>query len=542
MATTRTTQSPSIDEGFATICAGRESVEFSSFDLFPRGDDLSDLLFGGPSGLFGPRTGPSSIADDFRDSLTDTTAAFGALAPGGSSTGRIETRGDADLFAIALVAGQSYTFDLRGGASGGLSDPTLRLLDGAGRQLASNDDFGGSLNSRITYTARNSGTFYLDARGFSSQTGAYTLSASGGPTTPPPTPTDDFRDSLTDTTAPLGTVSVGTPRTGSIETAGDRDLFGIALTAGRTYTFDLTGAATGGLQGPGLRVLDGAGTQLAANAGTGNGSRVTFTAASSGTFYLEARGVAASATGAYALTAAAAPATPPAAGTFDIQIRYTGDARFQAAFDEAATRWEQVIVADIPDFNSRRFGAIDDLLIDASAVAIDGRNGVLGRAGPDELRAGSFLPAHGIMEFDSADLQPMADNGTLVDVILHEMGHVLGLGTVWDQRGLKSGEFAYTGQNALREYRTLSGNPNATSIPLETTGGPGTAGGHWSDATFGQELMTGYAGGTMALSRMTIGSLQDIGYGVNYAAADPYSLATRSLTSPDGPTPDLLIV
>src|SRR3712207_7394171 len=43
-------------------------------------------------------------------------------------------------------------------------------------------------------------------------------------------------------------------------------------------------------------------------------------------------------------------------------------------------------------------------LIDASGVAIDGPGGVLGQAGPDYVRGGSYLPVHGVMEFDTADL------------------------------------------------------------------------------------------------------------------------------------------
>ena len=43
----------------------------------------------------------------------------------------------------------------------------------------------------------------------------------------------------------------------------------------------------------------------------------------------------------------------------------------------------------------------------------------------------------------------MVTKGILQDVIEHEMGHVLGLGTLWDTLGLKSG-FNYTGANAVR--------------------------------------------------------------------------------------------
>ena len=62
-------------------------------------------------------------------------------------------------------------------------------------------------------------------------------------------------------------------------------------------------------------------------------------------------------------------------------------------------------------------------------------------------------------------------------------------------------------------------------MPLETSGGSGTAGVHWSEAVFGNELMTGFTSGVPdPLSILTIGAMQDLGYTVNYAAADPYSL------------------
>jgi len=465
---------------------------------------------------------PAPVTDDYSDRVGDTTAPVGALAIGGSQAGRIETRGDTDIFAVSLEAGRSYTFNLNSAASGGLGDTVMRLLNSSGGQLALNDDFGGSTNSQISFTAASSGTYYIEARGYqAAQTGGYTVTARDN--TPQP-PADDFRDSLADTTAPAGSVTVGRASTGRIETAGDTDLFTINLVAGQTYRFDLQSSASGGIANPALRLLDGSGAVLAANddAGGSTNSQISFTAGSSGTFYLEAAGSGGAGTGAY--TIAAADTTTPPAGLFDIVVNYSGDSRFQSAFDEAAARWEQVIVADLPNVNTSRWGLIDDLLIDASVIFIDGPSNVLGRAGPDAVRGGSSLPYHGIMEFDSADVQMMATNGTLVDVILHEMGHVLGLGTLWDNLGLKSGNFQYIGVNALAEYRTLSGQQNAQSIPLETGGGAGTAGGHWSESVFGGELMTGYAGGSMALSRMTIASLQDMGYGVDYATADPYAL------------------
>ncbi|MEZ5844293.1 MAG: Calx-beta domain-containing protein [Hyphomicrobiaceae bacterium] len=225
---------------------------------------------------------------------------------------------------------------------------------------------------------------------------------------------------------------------------------------------------------------------------------------------------------------AAFTGTLSANGQFDIVVDYSGPSQYQAAFSTAAARWAQVIVGDIPDVNDATYGFIDDLLIDASIVAIDGAGGILGQAGPDWVRVPSYLPYHGTMQFDTADVANMYAGGTWTNVILHEMGHVLGIGTLWEYMGLKaSGSFNYTGANALAEYRLVSGQPGATVVPLETGGGPGTAGGHWSEAVFDAELMTGYveaSGVSMPLSTVTVGSLHDMGYTVDYNAADTFVL------------------
>jgi len=221
-------------------------------------------------------------------------------------------------------------------------------------------------------------------------------------------------------------------------------------------------------------------------------------------------------------------------GRFDIVIRYTGDPAYQAAFTQAAVRWSQIIIADIPDFNSTQYGLIDDLLIDARIVAIDGPGRILGQAGPDLFRPGSMLPAHGVMEFDSADVASMYASGIWTDVILHEMGHILGIGTLWDALSLKNASGNYIGGRALAEYRALSGNAGAMSVPVEPSGGAGTAGAHWSEAVFNAELMTGYieSYGANPISRVTIGALQDLGYTVSYAAADAYLIAGGPIVIP----------
>jgi Ca2+-binding RTX toxin-like protein len=127
------------------------------------------------------------------------------------------------------------------------------------------------------------------------------------------------------------------------------------------------------------------------------------------------------------------------------------------------------------------------------------------------------------MQFDSADVAYMISKNLFDAVILHEMGHVLGLGSMWAMDGLKVG-IGYVGVHALDAYRTLASDPTLFIIPIETNGGAGTAGVHWSEAFFNTEIMTGYADTVMPISTMTIGALQDLGYSVDYTQADPYVL------------------
>jgi hypothetical protein len=176
---------------------------------------------------------------------------------------------------------------------------------------------------------------------------------------------------------------------------------------------------------------------------------------------------------------------------------------------------------------------IDDVLIEASGVQIDGPGNILGQAGPTHLRpasAGSaaFIPAKGRMQFDTADLASMQANGTLNDVITHEMGHVLGVGTIWMTKGFLAGANGnnptFTGKNAKKEYGILKGTGPAP-VPVENTGGAGTRNSHWRESVFRNELMTGFvAGPPNPMSRLTVASLKDLGYVVDLKKAEPYSL------------------
>ena len=103
------------------------------------------------------------------------------LQPGDAMFGMIDAAGDTDAYGIALEANVSYRFDLQGSTSGmgTLDDPLLALYDSQLRKIAENDDGGGQLDSRITFTPSASGMYYLAAQGFGATTGSFALASSG---------------------------------------------------------------------------------------------------------------------------------------------------------------------------------------------------------------------------------------------------------------------------------------------------------------------------------------------------------------------------
>lgn len=240
-----------------------------------------------------------------------------------------------------------------------------------------------------------------------------------------------------------------------------------------------------------------------------------------------------------------AGSAPPAPG-FDIEIRFIGSAPTEtqrAAFTGAAARWERVILGDVEDIpftpqddlsfcgGQTLDETIDDVLIFATIERIDGPGSILGQAGWCYARDTDLLPIVGRMVFDVDDVVALETAGRFQDVVLHEMGHVLGVGALWDLKGLITGRGGgdpfFTGPAARAAF--IAADPNLTFggsiVPVENTGGPGTRDVHWREAVARNELMTGFLNaGTNPLSAITAASLRDQGYVVNDAAADDFTL------------------
>lgn len=204
---------------------------------------------------------------------------------------------------------------------------------------------------------------------------------------------------------------------------------------------------------------------------------------------------------------------------YDILIDFKGQgwtSDLQNVFIQAADYLTDVITGDIGGDTRYHGTYVDDLYVTAKLSTIDGAGGILGQAGPTAVWTANDLTAAGTIEFDVADAQNFFNAGLFDDIVMHELMHVLGFGTLWNygSHNLVQG-FRYTGAEALTAYKD-AGHPGATFIPVEADGGSGTAGGHWDEQALGNELMTGWIDNDNYLSKFSVMSLADLGYDVSY--------------------------
>jgi hypothetical protein len=107
---------------------------------------------------------------------------------------------------------------------------------------------------------------------------------------------------------------------------------------------------------------------------------------------------------------------------------------------------------------------------------------------------GEGTTAVGLVVVDSADVALANTNGILDAVLRHELGHVLGIGTLWDRPSLgfvtrSAGGFRYVGPRGSAVGRGWFGvRADGPGVPLGDAARAGS--GHWSESALGAELMT----------------------------------------------------
>ncbi|CAN5812915.1 hypothetical protein BH23GEM11_BH23GEM11_07700 [soil metagenome] len=231
----------------------------------------------------------------------------------------------------------------------------------------------------------------------------------------------------------------------------------------------------------------------------------------------------------------------------------------------AVARWERVIEGKLPPILARVPSGlcgqnapaldvvVDDLLILLSEGTLDGPGSSAALAGPCFLRQEGLLPLVGRMTVDREDVAALVALGLLGDILTHEIGHVLGVGTLWNLFNLlespslpdsPGADTHFRGAAATAAFNAVGGaGYGGPRVPVEDfQGGPGVRDVHWRQSVFGAELMSPFLtpGRANPLSPVTAASLADLGYGMRLEASEPYVLPGTAAAGddPDAASPD----
>ena len=246
-------------------------------------------------------------------------------------------------------------------------------------------------------------------------------------------------------------------------------------------------------------------------------------------------------------------------GDFNIELVYLDNGlttRQRNLFARAARRWEQVITGDLADVSyyiEHPYDRWDEFL--QARVRVNDRVDdvrVFVRVREDDyqvttghtaaatgfalqIRTSNSLPIVSAIVINENTLDNVEEQGMLESLMLHELGHCLGVGISWQWMDLlyrssrqnHTADTYFAGFKARQAFDQLGGRSyRGRKVPVQQ-GGDDV---HWRTSVFGDELMT--LGWTSPFERpislITVQSLQDIGYQVNTAAADPYRLPDKS--------------
>ncbi|MYD35626.1 MAG: hypothetical protein F4X20_01185 [Dehalococcoidia bacterium] len=168
----------------------------------------------------------STIVDDEDSDTRNATS----IAVGEAVAGNLWYVNDIDYFSFTAEKGMVYQIDV---VLGTLHSSYLELRDNDNRRLRYNNNFGGTLASRIIWEALESGDVYVVVSGpnsySESATGSYTLALAFS----------DIKDDHTNDTVGATAIAVGAIAAGALEYEGDVDYFRFTAEEGVLYQIDV---------------------------------------------------------------------------------------------------------------------------------------------------------------------------------------------------------------------------------------------------------------------------------------------------------------
>jgi hypothetical protein len=158
---------------------------------------------------------------------------------------------------------------------------------------------------------------------------------------------------------------------------------------------------------------------------------------------------------------------------------------------------------------------------------------IAGQGGPCVIRA-TGLPLLGTVSLNILSYGTLSDR-KLDDLLQHEVGHVLGLGTIWGRGAfapLIDGDSAapdpiFVGPNALAAFSRLGQSSRFTrrTVPIQPN-----VRGHWrADAFLGELMAPTLINAAQPTSAVTVAALRDLGWNVEPEAYDDFTLPAAVL-------------
>lgn len=244
---------------------------------------------------------------------------------------------------------------------------------------------------------------------------------------------------------------------------------------------------------------------------------------------------------------------------FNIEIVFvdTVNEDYKQAILNAKNKWESVIKTGIPNTYTFPKGTtcfadwatlpndkvVDDLLIFVKIGKMDGPGNMSGRSG---LCVQTRTPdAHwrvGMIQMDAEDLNLLGGTDYIEKVAKHQIGHMIGIGTLWKDFNLikevQGKKPTYTGAGGIEGQSKIGGSGQPI---LEINSNGGMEANHWSESVYDTELMTTQLDANNYLSKLSVLSLKDLGFEVNESNADAYTIpsALRGASEREGPKVDM---
>ena len=187
-------------------------------------------------------------------------------------------------------------------------------------------------------------------------------------------------------------------------------------------------------------------------------------------------------------------------------------AKLDAAINNAEELWESVV-----PYSSKNKPEtlkisleLEDFGADSSAIANANGRTIKFNINPEYLKSGNNF-------FESpSDFEV---------VTAHEIGHILGV-KAWKKNVDENKGIYKSNTQAGWAFGELLGSSQPVGVPITTNNGKGSDYRHWKKRVFDNELMTEDFPQD-ALSSLTVAALDDIGWEVNYGAAQAYAPSIR---------------